>query len=132
MCIRDSLQADVSDMWVLRYIWDTVEQQEILDALIKQTIEAGEPNDIVQHELANLNSGPDPEQLAVALLKILSIIEKTTDPLSSEIAIQKDRLVIIAGRLQWIENQQQRDSLQAQVDQVWNQLEQITGVPSDS
>lgn len=130
MCGR--LQADVSDMWVLRYIWDTVEQQEILDALIKQTIEAGEPNDIVQHELANLTSGPDPEQLAVDLLKILSIIEKTTDPLSSEIAIQKDRLVIIAGRLQWIENQQQRDSLQAQVDQVWNQLEQITGVPSDS
>ena len=130
MCGR--LQADVSDMWVLRYIWDTVEQQEILDALIKQTIEAGEPNDIVQHELANLNSGPDPEQLAVDLLKILSIIKKTTDPLSSEIAIQKDRLVIIAGRLQWIENQQQRDSLQAQVDQVWNQLEQITGVPSDS
>jgi len=82
--------------------------------------------------LGHCRTTRDPQQLAVDLLKILSIIEKTTDPLSSEIAIQKDRLVIIAGRLQWIENQQQRDSLQAQVDQVWNQLEQITGVPSDS
>jgi len=130
MCGR--LQADVSDMWVLRYIWDTVEQQEILEALIKQTIDTSEPSDVVQHELANLNSGPDPEQLAADLQKILSIIEKTTDPLSSELAIQKDRMVIIAGRLQWIENQQQRDSLQAQVDHAWNQLEQLTGVRSDS
>jgi len=129
MCGR--MKADVSDMWVLRYIWDTVEQQEILESLIKQTIETSEPTDVVQHELVNLNRGPDAEQLAVDLQKVLGVIENATDPSSNELAVQKDRLVIISGRLQWIENEQQRESLKAQVDQAWQQLEKVTSQPSD-
>ena len=130
MCGR--MEADVSDMWVLRYIWDTVEQQEILESLIKQTIETAETTDVVQHELVNLNRGPDAEQLAADLQKILAVIENTTDSTSSELAVQKDRLVIISGRLQWIKNEQQRESLKVQVDQAWKQLEQIAVDPSES
>jgi len=130
MCGR--MKADVSDMWVLRYIWDTVEQQEILESLIKQTIESGEATDVVQHELVNLKRGPDAEQLASDLSKVVTVIEAATDPNCSELAVQKDRLVIISGRLQWIENEQQRESLKAQVDKAWKQLEQISTGPSET
>jgi len=130
MCGR--MKADVSDMWVLRYIWDTVEQQEILESLIRQTIESGEATDVVQHELVNLKRGPDAEQLASDLSKVVTVIEAATDPNCSELAVQKDRLVIISGRLQWIENEQQRESLKAQVDKAWKQLEQISTGPSET
>ena len=126
------MEADVSDMWVLRYIWDTVEQQEILQSLIKQSIESAEATDVVQHELVNLSKGPDAEQLATDLQKVLSVIEAATDSNGSEVAVQKDRLVIISGRLQWIENEQQRESLKAQVDQAWKRLEQISAKPTES
>ena len=127
MCGR--MEADVSDMWVLRYIWDTVEQQEILESLIKQAIDSAEATDVVQHELVNLNRGPDAEQLAADLRKILTVIENATDAKSSELAVQRDRLVIISGRLQWIENEQQRENLKAQVDLAWKQLDQLSTEP---
>ena len=123
------MEADVSDMWVLRYIWDTVEQQEILESLIKQSIESGEATDVVQHELVSLSKGPDAEQLAADLQKVMTVIETATDSNSSELAVQKDRLVIISGRLQWVENEQQRESLKAQVDSAWKQLEQLSPEP---
>ena len=118
------MQADASDMWVLRYIWDTVEQQEILESLIKQSIDSAAATDVVQHELVNLNRGPDAEQLAADLQKIMTVIENSADHSDSDRAVQKDRLVIISGRLQWIENEQQREGLKAQVDEAWKLLEQ--------
>ena len=123
MCGR--MEADVSDMWVLRYIWDTVQQQEILESIVKQTIETAEKTDVVKHELSKLNQAPDAEQLGADLKKIIDVIENTTAPNNSALAVQKDRLMIISGRLQWIENQQQREALKTQVDEVWKRLEQI-------
>src|SRR5262249_44886442 len=33
------LEARISDLWVLRYVWDTEDQQEILSALVQKTLE---------------------------------------------------------------------------------------------
>ena len=136
MCGR--LKAHVSDLWVLRYIWDTVEQQEILDAIVNRAIEpkssdedsnedseTGE-TDVVTHTLASPNRGPDPERLAADLEKIARAVDSPTaqpDNANSERSILKEQLAVLAGQLQWVDDQQQRDHLQTQVDQLWKNLE---------
>ena len=39
LCQRE--QARPSDLWVLRYIWDTVEQQSVLAAIVQDALDAG-------------------------------------------------------------------------------------------
>ena len=132
MCGR--LQAHVSDLWVLRYIWDTVEQQEILNAIVNRAIGAELSDEdsnnsqtaVAMHELAIESHGPDPERLAADLEKIALALQSTTgqsDISKSERSIFKEQLSILAEQLQWVEDQQQRDHLQAQVDRLWKDLE---------
>src|SRR6266700_370883 len=61
LCGRDA--ARLSDLWVLRHIWDTEEQQEILATLVDQTINKEQPADD-DHRRARATDGPDAEALA--------------------------------------------------------------------
>src|SRR6185295_918941 len=65
LCGRRS--AILSDVWVFRYIWDTVEQQEIIAAVVQEVIRSVPPDDqgsAGSHPRAHGDAAPDPEALA--------------------------------------------------------------------
>ena len=118
------LKVDPSDMWVLRYIWDSVEQQTILNSLIAKAIESnqGEDNqELTKHTQSKLFQSPDPEVLA---RDIESIKTRLADPDLSDVdrAQLKDQIVVLSGQFQWVSDQPQRDHLQEMVDGVWELL----------
>ena len=54
-----------TDMWVLRYIWDTEEQQDVLATIVKDALEkAGEEEKASSHPRSRGSETPDPEHLA--------------------------------------------------------------------
>ena len=69
-------EARTSDLWVLRYIWDTEEQQELLKSVVDEVIKepANEPG---SHPRARHQSLPDPDLLANEIDAVTSSLEKT-------------------------------------------------------
>jgi len=115
-------QADTTDMWVLRYIWDTEEQREVLAAIVNQAVEAS-PQDAfaTSHPRARQAEGPNPEELARDMKRIG---ERLADPALAEAerAVLRDQLSLLAGRSQWIVNRQAREFLDDQAATLWQQI----------
>src|SRR5882762_11945128 len=55
--------ARLSDLWVVRHIWDTEEQQEVLASLVEQAL-SKQPAGAGDHPRARPSDGPDAELLA--------------------------------------------------------------------
>ena len=101
--------ARLSDLWVLRHIWDSQEQQEVLGSLVSQvaTKETPAPSD---HHRSRSNEGPDPEALARDL-ESLGVQLKSDSLPESERAYIGDRLGILEGRCQWVQDTAKREWL---------------------
>jgi MoxR-like ATPase len=114
--------ANSTDLWVLRYIWDVDEQREVIAAIVNQAVEAS-PEEQMQtsHPRAKQSDGPDPEELAKDLKRIG---ERLADAALAEAerAILRDQLGLLSGRCQWVVNAQQRQFLDRQVADLWQQL----------
>jgi len=88
--------ARLSDLWVVRHIWDTEEQQEVLASLVDQTI-ANEQAAGGDHPRARAGDGPDAEALARDLEGLESSSKNGPLP-EVEKAYLRDRLGILEGR----------------------------------
>ena len=121
MC--DRTEAHLSDLWVMRYIWDTLEQQELLAAIVNRTLE-GESNPdsepVTRHMLSQTIHRPDAESLARDLESLANSIEQTSD--QSELTIPADRLAILMNQIEWVENEQQRTKLKETADSLMLKL----------
>ncbi len=118
MCGR--LNADVTDLWVLRYIWDTVEQQEVINSIVMRTIEQLEKDPAIQqHALARDPAKPDPEKLA----RDLSALEQSVGE-GVEVAVCLEQLAVLNQRIEWIENENQRTALKESLAKIQSRLEQ--------
>ena len=119
LCGRQAAQR--TDLWVLRYIWDTEEQQEVLAALVQETLDKAEPEQWpTSHPRAKDAAGPDAEELARDLKRLSE--EWKPDGMSAvELASWQDQLGLLAGRCEWVKNEQQRTFLQQQVGALWKQ-----------
>jgi MoxR-like ATPase len=120
------LAAQVSDLWVVRHIWDTEEQVEVLQALVNDALKRGnageEPN---SHPRARGDSGPDPESLARDLERMAERLGE--DGLADhERSFLGDQLGILAGRCPWVQDEQKRTFLQTRVDELWQRLGEPT------
>jgi MoxR-like ATPase len=118
--LRGRLDARVSDLWVLKHIWDTEEQQEPLRGIVQSFVDAS-PETAGDHPRARSSDEPDPEALA----KDLEGIEQqssapTTD--TTQIAQTRDRLALIEARLPWVRDQAKRDLLQKAAANLWAKL----------
>lgn len=123
--------ADVSDLWVLRYTWDTEEQQEILASLVDEVIgqrgdqqqdsdqQAG-GEELAVHPRARPMDEVDPELLA----RDVENLERRWRQRQStrDAAYLRDQLGIIGERCQWVGNETQRAHLQQRIDALWQQL----------
>lgn len=109
------LHVNTTDMWVLRYIWETEEQQDILASLVGNALEAAsseEQND--GHPRSLQGDAPDPEQLARDLELIAAKLDDAP-PAATERGYLQDRLGLLAARCQWVQDEQKRLFLQERV-----------------
>lgn len=116
------LEADSTDFWILRYIWDVDEQREVIAAIVNQAVQSSSEVELANsHPRARDSAGPDPEELARAL-QILG--SKLDDPeiAEGERPILRDQLSLLAGRCQWVVDRQKREFLDGQVASLWQQM----------
>jgi MoxR-like ATPase len=113
--------AQVSDLWVARYVWDTEEQIEVLQALVGEVLAKADDEDAA-HPRARGSERPDPEALARDLDAVGRGLE-AADSESARAAL-RDRLAALAGRCQWVGEEPQRGELQTRVDALWERLDE--------
>lgn len=113
-------EARLSDLWVVRHIWDTEEQQEVLASLVDQLI-AKQPAAEADHPRARPHEGPDAESVARDLDAIEAALKNGALP-EVERAYLRDRLGIFEGRCQWVKDDARREWLLKRVAELWPNL----------
>lgn len=112
--------ANITDLWVLRYIWGAEDEQEILASLVGQAIEqAGEADRAVGHPLSLVAEAPDPEQLHADLEQIAQSVSSAA---GAEQSVLRDRLTLLTARCQWVADAQQRTHLEQETSRLWQHL----------
>lgn len=112
------LTATMTDLWVLRYIWDTEDQAEILAALVQDVVDrAPEETQALSHPRSH-GSAPDPESLARDLAHLAETLARP-DLSAAQRTTARDQLGTLAGRIPWVVNELQRTALQRQLDELW-------------
>lgn len=114
-------QANATDLWVLRYIWDADEQREVIAAIVERAVEQAESEaQAGSHPRARGQNAPDPEELARDLERLA---ERWSADGRSDVdrAVLRDQLSLLAGRCQWLADAQQRSFLGQRVDSLWQQ-----------
>lgn len=117
LCKRD--KASISDMWVLRYIWDTEEQREVITSIVNNVISVDTAPDA--HPRALESGSVNADDL---YREVQAMTEKWDDahlPLAERTVI-KDRLRYLSGRCQWISNDVQRQYVQTPIDVLWQKI----------
>jgi MoxR-like ATPase len=110
-----------SDLWVLRYIWDTEEQQSVLKSIVQDALAKTSAEDQkASHPRARGVDAPDPEHLARDLERLAE--RASGEVPATERSYLQDQLGLLAGRCQWVEDGQRRRFLEAKVEALWQRL----------
>jgi MoxR-like ATPase len=106
-----------SDMWVVRYTWETEEQQEVIANIVAEAIRQSEcePGD---HPRSRGLDKPDPEVLAHDLEVLADSLKKTALN-ESERAVAADQLQQLSSRCEWVPAGPARDHLAKRVEALW-------------
>lgn len=109
-----------SDLWVLRYIWDTEEQQEVIAGIVNSIVDT-DMESTARHPRAAARELPDADEI----FKEVSLMtqqweDNNTSP--GDRAIIKDRLRNLSGRCEWINNEVQKKYVQAPIDELWKKI----------
>ncbi len=115
------VKAIVSDLWVLRYIWDTDEQREIIAGIVNGVIESYGKTEEKKHPQAEKNPLPDADEIykEVSEMDERWADENTT---GSERTIMKDRLRHLNGRIEWIKNKERREYVRKPINALWEKI----------
>lgn len=117
LCDRDA--ANISDLWVLRYVWDREEQIAPLAALVAGLLEAAPA--AAAHPLAARPEGVQPEDLARELDAIDGTLAAGA-PKLAEAARLRERVAAIADSASWVGDAAARDALQARTADLLRRL----------
>jgi MoxR-like ATPase len=110
------LDARVSDLWVLRHVWDREEQIEVIESIVAASI-ASSAQDAADHPQAHANRAPDPDVLARGFDEVAARL--ADDPADAAAA---DELRSLANRLDWLAPGVAKDALTERVAALWNQI----------
>lgn len=117
ICNRNT--AIISDLWVLKYIWDTEEQIEILAGIIDSIIEKDTSESI--HPQAKYNKVPNAEELMKEVNQLTS--KWQSGQLSfEEQNIIKDKLRYIQTRTSWIKHTEHKEHLISEIESLWQKM----------
>lgn len=113
----------VSDLWVLRYMWDTEEQMETLRGLVDERISKSEETEL-RHPRSLDQQEPDAEALGRELEKIESLLEQTEQPEHQEEdrIRSRSRLRTICSQVEWVRSDISREALTQRANQLWMRL----------
>lgn len=117
ICGRD--EAIVSDLWVLKYIWDNEEQIEVLEGIINHIIEKDQNEKA--HPQALYNKVPNAEEI---MKEVHYLSKKWEDSQLSfeEQNVIKDKLRYVQTRCDWIKNQEQKQYIQVEIEKLWQKI----------
>jgi MoxR-like ATPase len=112
-------QAMLSDLWVLKYIWDTEEQIEILEGIINNIIE--KDTDEKAHPQAVFNKAPNPEDI---MKEVQYLADKwhTNGMSFEEQNVVKDKLRYVQTRCAWIRDADKKQFIQTQIETLWQKI----------
>jgi MoxR-like ATPase len=116
------LQANQTDVWVLRYAWNSEEEQDILASLVKQAIdEATTDEQEIGHPQSRVSEAPSAEQLAADLQRIAARLDDHQLS-AAERSMLQDRLALLTARCQWVADASQRTQLEQRTNELWQRL----------
>lgn len=116
--------ANSSDMWLLRYTWETEEQQEILATLVNEAIERAAGDGLESpHPRSKAGTSPDPDALALDLDRIGHRLGRPVS--SADRSYLQDQLSVLSGRCDWVENPQAKEFLKQRVQDLWTSIESL-------
>ena len=112
-------EAILSDLWVLKYIWDTEEQIEILAGIIDNII--ADKTDAQIHPQALYNKVPNAEEL---MKEVNLLTDKwNSEGLSfEEQNVVKDKLRYVQTRVNWIKNNEHKTHIQQEIESLWQKM----------
>jgi MoxR-like ATPase len=111
------LAADVSDLWIMRYIWETPAQTEMLEAhveAIRKEFATDDSTETAEHPLASQPHGPDPELLFTALETLVAARDNGD---KTDAAIL-DSLSLLAARVEWVQLSDAREHLRERIQRL--------------
>ncbi|NJO02200.1 MAG: AAA domain-containing protein [Bacteroidia bacterium] len=112
-------EAILSDLWVLKYIWDTEEQIEILAGIVDQVIQTDQSPDT--HPQALANQLPNAEEL-VKEVQLLKNKWEQGGLSFEEQNIIKDKLRYVQTRSSWISNAEHRQHIRTEIESLWQKM----------
>jgi MoxR-like ATPase len=121
LCKREN--AIQSDFWVLRYIWDTEEQVEVIASIVNSVVEADEIK-MNQHPRASVNAVPNADEIYNDIMQMTQRWENPETSMADRSVI-KDRLRYLNGRCEWIINEEQKLYVQKPIDELWEKIMQV-------
>ncbi|WP_188929224.1 AAA family ATPase [Puia dinghuensis] len=121
--ISNRTTAIISDLWVLKYIWDTEEQIEILSGIIDAIIEKDEAGPA--HPQALYNRVPDPEEIMKEVVFLSSKWNGETLSFEERNVI-KDKLRFVQNRCSWIKDAGQKTYIQKEIEVLWQHILQTS------
>jgi MoxR-like ATPase len=110
-----------TDLWILRYIWDTEEQQEVIATIVQEAVNRHLDDGVVRHPRAQGNEVPNAEELARDLERLDARING--GDLSPTIRVYlRDQLGVLSGRVPWVADSQQRSFLEEKLERLWERI----------
>lgn len=117
MCKRT--EVNLSDLWVLKYIWDTEEQIEILAGITNSIIE--KDSSPLAHAQALTNKTPNAEDLIKEVLLLTQKWDSGTLSFEEQ-NIVKDKLRYVQSRCNWIKNNEHKQHIQSTIESLWHTM----------
>ncbi|GAA4340630.1 AAA family ATPase [Flaviaesturariibacter amylovorans] len=108
-----------SDLWVLKYIWDTEEQVEILAGIVDKLLE-GAPA-ASAHPQALGNGAPNAEEL-MKEVELLRGRWASAGLSFEEQNVIKDKLRYVQTRTHWVRNGEHQQYIQSQIESLWQSI----------
>jgi MoxR-like ATPase len=116
------MKANHTDVWVLRYVWNSEEEQDVLAALVKQALEAADDGErAAGHPQSRVAEAPDPERLASDLTQLGSELAAVEGD-SAEHSVLRDKLALLSTRCQWVTDARQRTELEQMANELWTRI----------
>jgi len=111
--------AMLNDLWVLKHIWDTEEQIELLEGLVNNVI-CDAPQEQA-HPQALRDKVPVPDELMKEVRLLAGKWQQETLSFEERNVI-KDKLRYVQSRCGWISNEEQRRFVMDEIDALWQTM----------
>nr|WP_322624567.1 AAA family ATPase [uncultured Flavobacterium sp.] len=112
-------EAILSDLWVLKYIWDTEEQIEVLEGIVNAVIQKDTATGA--HPQALYNKVPDPEEVIREVRLLAAKWEEAGHSYEAQNVV-KDKLRFLQTRCDWIKNGEQKQFIQNEIEALWQKI----------